>query len=140
MPWGVVFPGAGPLPRHPSQIYETALEGPALFLLLWGLFRYTEARRRPGLLTGAFVLGYGTFRFLVEFVREPDRQLVRFAAETGLHMGQWLCVPMIAAGGGLILRGLLRSSVETRVPHILQESPVVRSEANQPSFLEKHRG
>jgi phosphatidylglycerol---prolipoprotein diacylglyceryl transferase len=91
LPWGIVFPGAGPLPRHPSQLYEAMLEGPILFLLLWCLFRFTSARRRPGLLSGAFVLGYGVFRFLVEFIREPDQQLAAFASATGLHMGQWLC-------------------------------------------------
>lgn len=101
LPWGMVFPGAGPLPRHPSQLYEAVLEGPVLFVLLWCLFRFTSARHRPGLLCGAFVLGYGLFRFLVEFVREPDQQLVAFAAATGLHMGQWLCVPMILGGAGL---------------------------------------
>lgn len=101
--WGIVFPGAGPLPRHPSQLYEAALEGPVLFLLLWCLFRFTGARARPGIISGAFVLGYGVFRFLVEYIREPDQQLVGFAAETGLHMGQWLCVPMILGGAGLIL-------------------------------------
>ena len=103
LPWGIVFPGGGPLPRHPSQLYEAALEGPSLFLLLWCLFHFTNARHRPGLLSGAFVLGYGTLRFLVEFVREPDQQLSAFAAQTGLHMGQWLCVPMIVGGGGLIV-------------------------------------
>lgn len=102
LPWGIIFPGAGPLPRHPSQIYEAILEGPLLFALLWCLFRFTGARERPGTLCGSFILGYGVIRFLVEFVREPDSQLVEFASRTGLHMGQWLCVPMIIAGGALI--------------------------------------
>lgn len=110
LPWGIVFPGAGPLPRHPSQLYEAMLEGPILFALLWCLFRFTGARRRPGLLCGAFVLSYGVFRFLVEFIREPDQQLVAFAAATGLHMGQWLCVPMILGGGGLIVRACQEKS------------------------------
>ncbi|EXS70456.1 MULTISPECIES: prolipoprotein diacylglyceryl transferase [unclassified Sphingobium] len=107
LPWGIVFPGAGPLPRHPSQLYEAMLEGPLLFAMLWCLFRFTGARRRPGLLCGAFVLGYGVFRFLVEFVREPDQQLVAFAVHSGLHMGQWLCVPMILGGSWLVLRAVL---------------------------------
>tara|TARA_R110000868_G_scaffold259743_18_gene518053 strand:- start:3435 stop:3707 length:273 start_codon:yes stop_codon:yes gene_type:complete len=77
-------------------------------MTLWILFRFSSAGKRPGLLTGAFVLGYGTFRFLVEFVREPDPQLARFTAETGLHMGQWLCIPMIAGGGALILAAIRR--------------------------------
>lgn len=114
LPWGIIFPGAGPLPRHPSQLYEAVLEGPVLFALLWCLFRFTGARRRPGLLCGAFVLGYGVFRFIVEFVREPDQQLVAFAAETGLHMGQWLCVPMILGGAGLIVWACRRTSVAPR--------------------------
>ena len=103
VPWGIVFPHGGPLPRHPSQLYEAMLEGPILFLLLWCLFRFTSSRQRPGLLSGAFILGYGLFRFLVEYVREPDQQLIGFAAETGLHMGQWLCLPMIVGGAGLML-------------------------------------
>lgn len=103
LPWGVIFPGAGGGPRHPSQLYEAFLEGPALFFMLWCLFRFTDARYRPGFLAGAFLLGYGIFRFLIEFIREPDPQLVKLAEDTGLHMGQWLCVPMILCGLGLLL-------------------------------------
>ena len=77
-----------------------------LFAILWSLYRLTDARLRPGVLTGSFILGYGTLRFLVEFVREPDKQLVAFAYATGLHMGQWLCVPMIVSGAFLIARSL----------------------------------
>lgn len=104
LPWGIVFPGAGLQPRHPSQIYEAVLEGPLLFALLWCLFRFTGARYRPGFLCGAFILGYGVVRFLIEFVREPDRQLAGFTVVTGLHMGQWLCIPMILGGAALIAR------------------------------------
>jgi phosphatidylglycerol---prolipoprotein diacylglyceryl transferase len=88
--------------RHPSQLYEAALEGILLFLILWYLFWRTGARTKPGLLVGAFLLVYGLSRFLVEFVREPDTHLVEFAQTTGLHMGQWLTVPMIAGGLYLI--------------------------------------
>jgi hypothetical protein len=108
LPWGIVFPDGGPLPRHPSQLYEAALEGPLLFVILWALYRFSGANRRPGVLTGCFVLGYGVLRFLVEFVREPDQQLLAFVQATGLHMGQWLCVPMIIGGGALIARGFNR--------------------------------
>jgi len=108
LPWGIIFPDGGPLPRHPSQLYEAALEGPLLFVILWALYRFSGANRRPGVLTGCFVLGYGVLRFLVEFVREPDQQLLAFAQATGLHMGQWLCVPMIIGGGALIARGFNR--------------------------------
>ncbi|WP_287940464.1 prolipoprotein diacylglyceryl transferase [Sphingopyxis sp.] len=108
LPWGIIFPDGGPLPRHPSQLYEALLEGPVLFLILWVVYRYTSARSRPGVLTGTFALGYGIMRFLVEFVREPDQQLIGFAAASGLHMGQWLCIPMILGGVALIVSGMNR--------------------------------
>jgi phosphatidylglycerol---prolipoprotein diacylglyceryl transferase len=93
LPWGMVFRGAGELPRHPSQIYEFALEGLALFALLW----WFSARPRPrGQVSGLFLVGYGVFRFLAEFGREPDAFLGFLAL--GMTMGQWLCVPMIAGG------------------------------------------
>jgi phosphatidylglycerol:prolipoprotein diacylglycerol transferase len=102
VPWAVVFPSGGEVPRHPSQIYEAGLEGILLFLILWFLFWKTEARYQPGRLVGTFLLGYGVFRFLVEYVREADSHLVAFAQQTGLHMGQWLSVPMILGGAWLI--------------------------------------
>jgi phosphatidylglycerol:prolipoprotein diacylglycerol transferase len=101
--WAIVFPRSGDgLARHPSQLYEAGLEGIALFALLAFLFWGTDARRRPGLLVGAFLIGYGIARFTVEFFREPDAQLVEFAARTGLHMGQWLTVPMMLGGVWLV--------------------------------------
>ena len=99
--WGIVFPGAGELPRHPSQLYEAGLEGLLLFVLLGWLFWLTPARRFAGLLSGTFMLGYGLARFSVEYFREPDAQLGVLA--TGLTMGQTLCLPMIAAGAWLIV-------------------------------------
>ena len=94
--WGMVFRGAGSLPRHPSQLYEMVLEGLALFALLW----WFSARPHPrGQVSALFLLGYGAFRFLCEFTREPDAFLGFLAL--GLTMGQWLCVPMIAVGVGL---------------------------------------
>ena len=107
VPWAVRFPeyigGAivdGP-PRHPTQLYEALLEGPVLFAILAWLFWRTGARHKPGLLVGAFLFFYGCFRFAVEYLREPDAQLAGFAAASGLHMGQWLSLPMIA--GGILL-------------------------------------
>ncbi len=100
--WAIVFPEGGEVARHPSQLYEAGLEGVALFALLWWAFWRTDARYQPGRLVGLFLLGYGVARFIVEFFREPDHQLVQFAAATHLHMGQWLCVPMIAGGAFLI--------------------------------------
>ena len=101
-PWGVVFPTGGPYPRHPSQLYEALLEGLVLFAILWWMFWKTDARYQPGKLMGAFALGYGAFRFFVEFFRESDAQLVEFAARTGLHMGQWLSLPLIVGGAYFI--------------------------------------
>lgn len=96
--WAIIFPGAGDIARHPSQLYEAGLEGLVLGAILTFMFWKTDARYYPGRLAGAFLLGYGAFRFFVEFFREPDQQLVAFAEATGMHMGQWLCVPMIAGG------------------------------------------
>ena len=84
--------------RHPSQLYEAGLEGLVLFAILWFLFWRTQARYQPGKLVGAFIFFYGIFRFGIEFIREPDAQLTAFAQATGLHMGQWLTVPMIVGG------------------------------------------
>ena len=104
--WAIVFPrtvvgGLDPA-RHPSQLYEAGLEGIVLFAILWFAFWRTKARYDPGKLVGLFLLFYGLARFTVEFFREPDSQLVAFAQATGLHMGQWLTVPMIAGGIYLI--------------------------------------
>jgi phosphatidylglycerol:prolipoprotein diacylglycerol transferase len=97
LPWGMVFRHAGSAPRHPSQLYQFALEGLALFVLLW----WFSAKPRPrGQVSGLFLIGYGVFRFIAEFAREPDAFLGFLAL--GLTMGQWLCVPMIGAGIALI--------------------------------------
>jgi phosphatidylglycerol:prolipoprotein diacylglycerol transferase len=103
LPWGVLFPTGGALPRHPTQLYEAALEGLMLFAILWWMFWKTQARYEPGKLVGTFLFVYGVSRFAVEFVREPDEQLIEFAAHTGLHMGQWLSIPMIIVGLYLML-------------------------------------
>jgi phosphatidylglycerol:prolipoprotein diacylglycerol transferase len=102
VPWAVVFPTGGPVARHPSQLYEAVLEGLLLFAILWFAFWRTKARYEPGKLVGLFLLGYGLARFFVEYYRESDAQLMDFAQRTGLHMGQWLTVPMIIGGLYLI--------------------------------------
>lgn len=95
--WAMVFPQVDALPRHPSQLYEFALEGLALFALLWW---YSARPRARGAVSGLFLAGYGTFRFLVEFTREPDSFLGILAL--GFSMGQWLSLPMIAIGLALM--------------------------------------
>jgi phosphatidylglycerol:prolipoprotein diacylglycerol transferase len=102
VPWAIIFPDGGEVPRHPSQLYEAGLEGLALGLLLWFLFWKTDARYQPGKLVGFFILGYGLSRFLVEFVRQPDEHLTELAMQTGMSMGQWLTVPMILGGVYLV--------------------------------------
>jgi len=98
--WGIIFPRAGPEPRHPSQLYEAGLEGIVLFAVLWFLFWRTDARYQPGKLVGTFLLGYGLSRVAVELVREPDAGLENLW--WGLSMGQTLSVPMILGGIYLI--------------------------------------
>ena len=94
LPWAMVFPQSGTnTPRHPSQVYQFLLEGLLLFVLLW----ISGRRQRPrGQVAAAFVTGYGVFRFVAEYFREPDDFLGTLAL--GLSMGQWLCIPMIAGG------------------------------------------
>lgn len=101
--WAIIFPTGGPVPRHPSQLYEAGLEGLVLGIILWFAFWKTKARYEPGKLVGIFLLGYGLARFGVEYFREADVQLIEFAERTGLHMGQWLTMPMIIAGLYLII-------------------------------------
>ncbi|WP_302173371.1 prolipoprotein diacylglyceryl transferase [uncultured Hydrogenophaga sp.] len=93
LPWGMVFRGAGDLPRHPSQVYQFLLEGLLLFVLLW---LYARKPRATGQVSAMFLLGYGVFRFVAEFFREPDAHLGLLSL--GMSMGQWLCIPMILAG------------------------------------------
>jgi len=98
VPWATVFPTVDRVPRHPSQLYEFALEGVVLFVVLW----WYAAKPRPrGAVSAWFLIGYGVFRFAVEFTREPDSFLGLLAL--GLSMGQWLSLPMIAAGVALLI-------------------------------------
>ncbi len=102
VPWGMIFPKGGNLPRHPSQLYESALEGGVLFLILWKL----KDRKHPdGYLLAIFILLYGIFRFILEFFREPDVQLGFVLGP--FSMGQVLCAFMITAG--ILLLAYLRS-------------------------------
>jgi phosphatidylglycerol---prolipoprotein diacylglyceryl transferase len=98
VPWAMIFPTGGDIPRHPSQLYEAGLEGLLPMIILGFLFWKTDARHRPGLLVGVSTLVLGAGRFIVEFFRNPDAHLVEFAERTGLSMGQWLTIPMILIG------------------------------------------
>ncbi len=94
LPWGIVYPNAGPLPRHPSELYEFFLEGVVLFVVLW----WYSSQTRPRMATSAlFLILYGCFRFLAEFFRQPDQQM-GFVAFNWLTTGQLLSLPMIIAG------------------------------------------
>lgn len=117
VPWAVIFPGAGPLPRHPSQLYEALFEGIILFTILnavwWFIPKY---RSRSGFLSGLFFVLYGVFRFGLEFFREPDAH-IGFVWQQW-SMGQMLCIPMILLGLFLILRsqpGAILKNVEHKL-------------------------
>src|SRR5579875_1914862 len=102
LPWAMIFPQAGPEPRHPSQLYQALLEGVLLLIVMWLFSRRERVRARFGTLTGIFLIGYGLARITGEFFRQPDAFLGFLAG--GITMGQLLCIPMILAGSWLIAR------------------------------------
>ncbi len=111
LPWAMVFPtDPAQLPRHPSQLYQVALEGVALFLILW---IYSRKPRPTMAVSGLFALCYGAFRFIVEFVRVPDAQL-GYLAFGWLTMGQVLCLPMIFGGAGLMIYAYRRPATRSQ--------------------------
>jgi phosphatidylglycerol:prolipoprotein diacylglycerol transferase len=99
LPWAMVFPQVDMQPRHPSQLYQAAGEGLLLFVLLW---IYSSRQRSVGAVSGAFLAGYGTLRFVAEYFREPDAGI--FGLSYTISMGQWLSLPMVAFGLWLLLR------------------------------------
>lgn len=107
-PWAMVFPQAGPLPRHPSQLYEFLLEGVVLFIILW---LYSAQPRPRGAVSGVFLCGYGLFRFFTEFFRQPAAYM-GYIAWGWLTMGQLLSVPMIVIGVGLISHAYCKQKVK----------------------------
>ncbi|THD81889.1 MAG: prolipoprotein diacylglyceryl transferase [Phenylobacterium sp.] len=120
LPWGIVFPGAGPFPRHPSQLYEATLEGLVLFLVLrWSTHGRKDFNRR-GVVMGLFIAGYGLARTALENVREPDSYMPNFPF--GLTMGMILSIPMILVGLWMVWRGLKEPLPETP-PVIAAEAP-----------------
>lgn len=96
--WGMIFPNVDALPRHPSQLYQFALEGILLFAILW---LYARKQRPVGAVSGIFLIGYGSFRFIAEFTREPDSFLGLLSF--GMSMGQWLSLPMIIIGIAMLI-------------------------------------
>jgi phosphatidylglycerol---prolipoprotein diacylglyceryl transferase len=99
LPWAMIFPQAGDLqPRHPSQLYHVGLEGIALFVILW---LYSSKARPRSAISGVFLIGYGVFRFITEFFREPDHGI--FGQSYTISMGQWLSLPMIAIGIAMLI-------------------------------------
>jgi phosphatidylglycerol---prolipoprotein diacylglyceryl transferase len=107
LPWAMVFPQSGSLdPRHPSQLYHAALEGLALFVILW---LWTAKPRPSGAVSGVFLIGYGGFRFLTELFREPDDGI--FGQSYTVSMGQWLSLPMVLGGIALLIFAYRRKSL-----------------------------
>ncbi|MBT7952185.1 MAG: prolipoprotein diacylglyceryl transferase [Gammaproteobacteria bacterium] len=106
LPWGVIFPNAGGVARHPSQLYEALLEGLVLFAIMW----FYSSKQRPRMaVTGLFLSGYGVFRSSIEFVREPDRN-IGYIAGDWLTMGQVLSIPMIIAGVIMLFLGYRKNN------------------------------
>ncbi|QEO17414.1 prolipoprotein diacylglyceryl transferase [Acetobacter vaccinii] len=101
LPWAMIFPGGGPIPRHPSQLYESLTEGLLLFTVLYIASRRISIRQRPGFLAGMFLVGYACARSFCEFFREPDAFLGFLAG--GITMGQLLCIPMLLTGIALMV-------------------------------------
>src|SRR3982751_1244380 len=104
VPWAMVFPNVDNLPRHPSQLYQFGLEGVLLFIILW---TYALRPWPMGAVSGLFLFGYGAFRFIAEYSREPDAFLGILAG--GLTMGQWLSLPMMLAGAAMMLWAYARA-------------------------------
>jgi len=115
LPWAMIFPNGGPIPRHPSQLYEAALEGIVLFTILAVMIRMGALKRR-GLILGSFIAIYGIARILGEFFREPDPQLGFLWG--GLTMGMLLSVPMIIAGAIIIVAACRRKAAEPVTPPV----------------------
>jgi len=120
LPWAMIFPQVDSTPRHPSQLYEFLLEGVLLFVLL---ALYDRRRPAAGCISGAFLVGYGIFRFTAEHFREPDSYLGVLGL--GLSMGQWLCIPMMIAGIALWWWSWRRGRTARELPEPVE--PVVSS-------------
>jgi phosphatidylglycerol:prolipoprotein diacylglycerol transferase len=134
VPWGMVFPRAGPLPRHPSQLYEAALEGLVLFAVLRWATHGKKWLNRRGVVMGIFLTGYGLIRIALENVREPDAQMPQFPL--GLTMGMMLSTPMLLIGLFLIWRGLrepLPPAIALEEAHLAPPPPETPKGADEPA-------
>ncbi|MBP6545736.1 MAG: prolipoprotein diacylglyceryl transferase [Phenylobacterium sp.] len=132
LPWGVVFPDAGIMPRHPSQIYEALLEGLLLFIILRIATHHARLLNRRGVVAGMFFLGYAVCRIALENVREPDAYMPDFPL--GLTMGMMLSIPMAIGGAWLIWRGMneplpqLEAGLEAQVAEVAEGEPPARDQ------------
>jgi phosphatidylglycerol---prolipoprotein diacylglyceryl transferase len=130
LPWGIIFPGADPaVPRHPSQLYEAALEGVVLFIVLRWATHGAKLLNRRGVVVGLFVAGYGIIRVALENVREPDSYMPHFPL--GLTMGMLLSTPMIIVGAWLIWRGLREPVPAT--PYVAPEAQALPAGLDEPA-------
>lgn len=109
MPWGMVFPYVDELPRHPSQLYQAALEGVVLFTFIW---LYSAKPRATGAVTGMFMIGYGVLRSFAEFFREPEDGFMGVLT-LGVTMGQWLSIPMILFGIALLVGSARQPKIQS---------------------------
>lgn len=119
LPWAMIFPNGGPIPRHPSELYEALTEGLLLFLIMFAVSRKQSVRERPGFLAGLFLAGYACARSFCEFFREPDSFLGFLPG--GVTMGQVLCIPMLLAGIALMVHAR-RSPVYSGLPATAPET------------------
>ncbi len=130
LPWGIIFPGADPaVPRHPSQLYEAALEGIVLFILLRWATHGAKFLNRRGVVVGLFVAGYGIIRVALENVREPDSYMPHFPL--GLTMGMLLSTPMIIVGAWLVWRGMREPVPMT--PYVGPKAEALPAGADEPA-------
>jgi phosphatidylglycerol:prolipoprotein diacylglycerol transferase len=104
VPWAMIFPHGGPFPRHPSQLYQATFEGIILFAVVLAVWKWTDGRRRPGLLTGVFCMGYAVARIVGEIFREPDSFMGFLLGTNWFTMGMVLSLPVLAFGAWLVAR------------------------------------
>ena len=136
--WAMVFPRGGPLPRHPSQLYQAFFEGIALFAVMLLVWRLTDGRRRPGLLTGVFFAGYGVARIVGELFREPDAHLGYLWGP--ITMGMLLSVPLLFIGAWLITRAYARPRAVTSSDHGARPADRPTHRAHRPDLARRLHG